>query len=340
MVRSGRSEVVVVGRGPVATALVASGGPGARILEDVPEDAGRELEGADAVVLVAHPGDLSELAGSTGVPVRDRRASAVARARRVLEGARAAGVPHVVVVSSATVHGAWAQRPPIGDDEPVPPPEEAQEGLVGDLQAVEAELQRGRRRRTPVLTVLRPAPLVGPGVDTMVTRHFEAPRLLTVRGAVREWQFLHLDDLVSAVRLVLAQRLGGTFTAGAADVLSPERVEQMSGMRRIELAAVTAFGTAERLHRVGALPAPSSELAYVVYPWTVTSEGLRAAGWEPHRSSEECLQELLDQVRGRLGVGGRRLGTRDAAALGAAGAAVALIGTAAVWRQARARRRG
>jgi nucleoside-diphosphate-sugar epimerase len=228
----------------------------------------------------------------------------------------------------------------VRDDEPVPVPD-PQESLVGDLQAVELELARVRRRRGgPVLTVLRPAPLVGPGVDTMVTRHFEAPRLLTVRGAAREWQFLHVDDLVAAVELVLDQRLGGTFTLGAQDALSTAQVLELSGMRSIELAAVTAFGTAERLHRVGALPAPSSELAYVVYPWTVTSEGLRAAGWESWWTSEACLQVLLDSVRGRLGVGGRRIGTKDAAALGAAGAAVALIGTAAVWRQARARRRG
>ena len=32
------------------------------------------------------------------------------------------------------------------------------------------------------VTVLRPAAVVGPGVDSLLTRHFEAPRLLVVRG--------------------------------------------------------------------------------------------------------------------------------------------------------------
>ncbi|WP_448630110.1 hypothetical protein [Cellulomonas soli] len=73
-------------------------------------------------------------------------------------------------------------------------------------------------------------------------------------------------------------------------MLSPERVEQVAGMRRIELAAVTAFGTAERLHRVGALPAPSSELAFVVYPWTVTSHGLHEAGWQPRWSGRSACR--------------------------------------------------
>jgi hypothetical protein len=59
----------------------------------------------------------------------------------------------------------------------------------------------------------------------------------------------------------------------------------------------------------------------------------------PEHSSARCLDVLLEGVQGRLAVAGRRVGARDAAALGAAGAAVALIGTAAIWRQARHRRR-
>ncbi len=70
----------------------------------------------------------------------------------------------------------------------------------------------------------------------------------------------------------------------------------------------------------------------------MASDGLLAAGWEPRWSSAQCLDVVLEGVQGRLAVAGRRLGSRDAAAIGAAGAAVAFLGTAAVWRQARARR--
>ena len=122
-------------------------------------------------------------------------------------------------------------------------------------------------------------------------------------------------------------------------VLSAADVERLSGMRRIELAAVTAFGTAERLHRVGVLPVPASELAYAVYPWTVDPERLRAAGWVAEHDAEECLRVLLEGVRGRVALAGRQVEGRDIA-LGAASAAVALLGTAAVWRQARQRRYG
>jgi len=331
-------EVVVVGRGPVARA-VAAGWPGVvRTVDELPVHGSRlELVGASVVVLVGHSGDQVDV-GTRGQT--DRQAEIVAHTQRTLAAARAVGVRHVVAISSAVVHGAWPDRPEIRDADPVAAVDEAsRDGLVGDLLAMEAVLERGARRASPLVTILRPAALAGAGVDTFVTRHFEAPRLLTVRGATRQWQFLHVEDLASAVRFAVDHRLTGALTVGAADVLAPEQVERAAGMRRIELAATTAFGTAERLHRVGVLPSPAAELAFVVYPWTVASDRLREAGWAPQWTSAACLDVLLEGVQGRVAVAGRRVGTRDAAALGAAGAAVALIGTAAVWRQARARRR-
>jgi nucleoside-diphosphate-sugar epimerase len=331
-------DVVVIGRGPVASAVAAAWGGHVRTLDEVPEtDPQDALAGATVVVLVAYSGDLAT-PPATGR--REREAAIVAHTQRVLGAARSVGARHVVAISSAVVYGAWVDRPVVHDADPLPRTDEsARDGLVGDLLAAEAVLERGGRRRSPLVTVLRPSAVVGAGVDTFVTRHFEAPRLLTVRGAVRPWQFVHVDDLAGAARFAVDHALAGVLTVGATDVLEPAQVEQAAGMRRVELAAATAFGTAERLHRVGVLPAPASELAFVVYPWTVASDRLLAAGWEPRWSSAACLDVLLEGVQGRLAVAGRRVGTRDAAALGAAGAAVALIGTAAVWRQARARRR-
>ncbi|MGV8979004.1 MAG: NAD-dependent epimerase/dehydratase family protein [Cellulomonas sp.] len=336
-------EVVVVGPGSVAAGIGAwfsvDGERPVRVLDDLPPDSPEAaLADVGSLVVVPHRGDL---AASWALPADRRRAEVVERVQRALAAARTAGVPHVVVVTSAMVHGAAPDRSVITDDAPVMSPAGGiPEGVVGDLLAVEQLLARFARRGRPRVTVLRPAALVGPGIDTIMTRHFEAPRLLAVRGIARDWQFVHVDDLAAAVALVLDADLVGPFTVGVPGPMSAHDVETAAGLRRIELAAATAFGTAERLHRVGALPAPSSELAYAVYPWTVEAGGLLAAGWEPQRSSSECLDVLLEGVQGRITLAGRRVGARDAAALGAAGAAVALIGTAALWRRARTSRRG
>ncbi|MCB7136616.1 NAD-dependent epimerase/dehydratase family protein [Cellulosimicrobium marinum] len=316
-------ETVVVGAGAVAEAVRS--GLGARGTTTRPGSDGTWTDAVRRLVLVVPAGEF-------GPPAPDPD-----DVRRVVAAAVAHGAEHVVLVTSAAVHGAAPGRL-VDDDDPVDP---AASGLAADLATAE-EAARGACGPVP-FAVVRPAVLVGPGVDTVLTRHFEAPRLLTVRGGDRTWQLLHVEDLVAAVRVVLEQRLEGALTAGALrggapDTLDSETVAAVAGLRTVSLPAHTAFGVAERLHRVGVLPSPASDLALVVYPWTVTARRLHDAGWSPAWSSAAALEVLVDQVRGRVGVGGRRFGGRDAAALGAAGAAVAVVATAAVWRQARPRR--
>ncbi|SDC37745.1 hypothetical protein SAMN05216410_1754 [Sanguibacter gelidistatuariae] len=339
-VRSGRTNVVVVGDSPTARGirnrLRASGA------DSTTGESGADpvrFAGARAVVLVGHTGDFARV---TSRRAAERRGELVAGLEQDLADAAAAGVEHVVAISSAMVNGAEPDRPVINDDEPRQPV--VDDSYAGDLLTFEATIERVASTLADVLvTVLRPAVLVGPDIDTLMTRHFEAPRVLTIRGARRGWQFAHVEDVADAVGVVVAAGLTGHLTLGALrdgepDVLEPEEVTTIAGMRGIDLPAASAFGTAERLHRVGVLPAPASDMSYAVYPWTVSASILHDAGWSPSWSSEACLRALLAQIRGRVGVAGRRVGGRDAAALGAAGAAVALLGTAAIWKQARGRR--
>src|SRR5262249_58176160 len=126
-----------------------------------------------------------------------------------------------------------------------------------------------------------PAALVGDGVDTLVVRHFEAARLLTVKGCAQRWQFCHIDDLVSALELAVAGEVTGDFAVGCDGWLELAEVEEISGLRRIELPAAVTLGTAQRLHRIGIAPAPIHDLRYLVYPWVVDCPTLREAGWPP-----------------------------------------------------------
>jgi nucleoside-diphosphate-sugar epimerase len=273
---------------------------------------------------------------------RSRRTFNVRGAQTVLTAAAAGGVGRVVLVTSAMVYGA---RP----DNPVPLPEDAplgadQDGsVVGDLLEIEQlALRSARAHPGMAVTVVRPAALVGEGIDTVITRHFEAPRLLTVKGSAARWQFCHLDDLVSALELAVAGEVTGAFAVGCDGWLEPDELEELTGLKRIELPAGLTFATAQRLYRAGITPAPVNDLHFVVYPWVVDCQALRAAGWRPSYDNAAAVAVLLDQRAGHHAVAGRRLGRKDATitAAGAAGATVAVIGTAAIVRNARRRRRG
>ncbi|TWE19393.1 NAD-dependent epimerase/dehydratase family protein [Kitasatospora atroaurantiaca] len=304
-----------------------------RVLDVRDPAVAERLAGVDVVVHLAM--DL----GMESDP-RARSAYNVRGAQTVLTAAAAAGVNRVVLCTSAMVYGALADNEvPLAEDSELRATEEA--SLVGDLLEIERLARRAPRAHPGLqVTVLRPAVVVGPGVDTVLTRHFEAPRLLVVAGSRPCWQFCHVDDLATALEYAVLGLVEGEVTVGCDGWLEQEDVEELSGIRRMELPAALALGTAARLHRLGLTPAPAGDLAYTMYPWVVSGSRLHEAGWRPGFTNEQVLGELLAQVSGKHAVAGRRLGGKEAAtSLGAAGATVALVGTAALVRRARKRRR-
>ncbi|MCP9957391.1 MULTISPECIES: SDR family oxidoreductase [Streptomyces] len=288
------------------------------------------LRGADVVVHLAIDLDLeTDPAARTAYNVRGTQT--------VLTAAAAAGVRRVVLCTSAMVYGALPDNDvPLSEDAELRATAEATG--VGDLLEIERLARRAPRAHPGLdITVVRPAVLVG-GTDTALTRYFESPRLLVVAGSRPAWQFCHVEDLVSALEYAALGKVDGEFAVGCDGWLEQEEVEQLSGIRRMELPSAVALGAATRLHRIGLTPSPAGDLAYTMHPWVVSVGRLHDAGWRPSWTNEEVLAALLEEVAGRRTVAGRRLGRKDATAAGAAGATVALLGTAALVRRARRRR--
>lgn len=364
-VRSGRSDGSRRDGRPVIAVTGAASGLGARLAARLVEnpDIGRvvgiddrrgAVDGVTWRVLdVTDPGLARRLTSvdtvvhldvDLGLDGGDRRTAGsasrnVRSTQTVLTSAAASGVRRVVLCTSAMVYGALPDNPvPLDEDAPLRATPDGD--LLADLLEMERLAAQAPRSHSGLqVTVLRPATVVGPEVDSVLTRHFEAPRLLVVRDSTPRWQFCHIDDLAAALELAALGRVEGVATVACEGWMGQAEVELVSGLRHIELPASLALGTAERLHRLGVIPAPAGELHYVMHPWVVPATRLREAGWRPTYDNPTALGELLELVRGHHAVAARRVGRRDAAA-GAAGAAVAVVGTAALVRRARRRRRG
>ncbi|HYO86091.1 MAG TPA: NAD-dependent epimerase/dehydratase family protein [Dermatophilaceae bacterium] len=287
------------------------------------------LLGAEAVVFI--PLDTAPDLSLAQLP-HSHRAELVRLTETLATAAAAAGVGHLVAITSARVYGALP-------DNPVPLPDEAprrashSQGQAGDLAVVEDVLDRARATYPHlVVTSVRAAAVVAAdveGCDVAVSRYLEAPRLLVLRGSEPRWQFCHLDDLGSAVAAVLSDRLAPVVTVASSGFLTQAELEHLAGNRRIELADKLAVVTVQRLHKAGQMSIRHNDLDFLRHPWVVSTQRLLDSGWRPAHDNSECLQLLLTAVSA-----GRDKPTAwPKTALGTASAAVAIVATAVVRRR-------
>jgi nucleoside-diphosphate-sugar epimerase len=288
------------------------------------------LDGVDVIV-------HTDLDLSPDADERRRRTWNVRGVQAVLTAAAAERVGRVVLISSAMVYGARPENPvPLTEDAPLVAT--ADGSLAGDMAEIEALGVRARRASPGLeVAIARPAALVGEPADTLVTRHFESPRLPAARGCPPRWQFCHVDDLASALELAACGVIDGNFAVGCDGWLDSDQVEALSGRKMIELPAKVTLATAQRLHRLGLTPASAADLRYLIYPWVVECARLRTVGWRPAYDNTVAFEVLLGQRSGAPAVAGRRLDRKDAA-ITAAGATAAVIGTAVIIARARRHR--
>lgn len=259
--------------------------------------------------------------------------------RRVLDAA--GGVGCLVHLSSATVYGAWPDNPvPLTEDGPIRPnPEFAYAVEKGEAERVVAEW--AAEHPEVAVSVLRPCAVVG----STAPRLYQA--LAGTRGPgpddnARPVQFLHVDDLASAVMLAWERRLAGTFNV-APDNGTPEANARAiaGGIGRLTLPGPLARHAGRwgwRLLRAGS---PKGAEAYARYPWVVAADRLMAAGWSPRFTSEEALVAADERSHWDDLPPGRRQELTVLVAAGAVlGAAAGVAGGLVAWRRARARRLG
>ncbi len=279
------------------------------------------LAGVTTVVHLATSYDVA-------APASARRALNVRGTARVLEAALEAGARRVVLCTSSEVYGAHPDNAvPLPDGAPLRG-EPDERTVRGDHVEVERLADHAARAGLAV-TVLRPAALVGlpAEYDGQLLRQLGSPRLLALRGVEPLWQVCHVEDLLSALELAATGEVAGGLAVGSDGALPQAAVEQLAGRRRLELPAAVALATAERLHRAGLTTFSVHELDHLLGPLVVASDGLRAAGWAPRWTNDEALRaHLLAR-------------SSESRSYTAVGATVAVLGTAALVRQARRRRR-
>lgn len=268
-------------------------------------------------------------------PVPDEQAMArvnVEGTRRVLDAAAATGVSKVVYASSAYVYGAHGDNPiPLTEDVTLRP----NAGFTFAVHKAEAErlLAEWADEHPGVVTaVLRPPFVLGGGTPASVRALVRGRRPVRVRGGAPEVQYLHVDDLGSALALAVTGDLAGVYNVAPDGWVAHDEAAALAGwVPRVSVSGDVAERLAARLWTAGIGDVPPGLVALQQYPCVVANSRLAAAGWSPSHTSEEAILAVLEEEGGASNRSNRALKAA------VAGGALAAIGTAA-WAIIRRRR--
>jgi UDP-glucose 4-epimerase len=232
-------------------------------------------------------------------PRRDRNAAHEVESigtLAVMAAAAAAGVKHVVMRSFTAVYGACGQNPSVLTEER---PLEGNPGLPWLRDKLEAEQHAAAfARRYPELlvTILRFAPLFGPGVRTFYTRLFDKRVVPTLMGFDPLVQLLHPDDAVAAAEAALARPI-----AGAVNVVPSRPMPLIAALHLAQKVPIPvphplAYLASDALWAAGLVEAPGAFLDYARYP--CIADGGRAErelGFVARHSSRDALLAYLKE---------------------------------------------
>jgi nucleoside-diphosphate-sugar epimerase len=305
-------------------------GGGIEGIDLVTGDVVAALEGADAVI------HLASAFGPAMYGPEIKGAADVVMARRVLEAADKTGIESVVLLSSATVYGPWANNPvPLTEDAPLRPhPDLAYAVQLAEVERLAAEWSADHPSAT--VARLRPATVVEDGRLGWLARAFDAAADVPTADDTPA-QYLHLDDLASAVVAAWRAGLDGPVNVAPAGWLTPTQRRALDPVPRLRLPEPVALKIASWRWRFGVAPTPPGILPYVRHPWVIANDQLAATGWEETWSNEEAyvmgheasaIESISPQRRQELALG----------IAGAVGAAAAVAAGVLIRRRRRRRR--
>jgi nucleoside-diphosphate-sugar epimerase len=277
----------------------------------------RRIEGATSLVHLGRS-DGADLdgTGSAGVDVAGTRA--------LLDAAGAVGVGHLVLLSSATVYGAWPDNPvPITEEAPMRP----YPGLGFATHKAEVERLAAEWRwahpGSRVATLRGPVAVAEDRIEWLAASVW-SDTAVAVADPEPPQQFVHLDDLASAVDLARRATLDGPFNVAPDGWIGGAELRRLAGNEvSVRLNARVVAKLASWRWKLGRTSTPPAIVPYRSHPWVVANDRLRSEGWAPGYSNEEAFV-FSHEPSGWSTVSPQR---RQEIALGAA--AVGLIGVLA-----------
>ena len=210
---------------------------------------------------------------------------------------KAPSVQRVILKSTSEIYGSSSRDPVLftEDSSARRPPGE---GFARDSIDIEGYVRGlGRRRPDIAVTILRLANMIGPAMDTALSRYLSNPVVPTVVGHDPRLQLLHEQDALGALERATMAGKSGTYNIGASGVIMMSQAIRRAG--RIPLpvprSALWAVDSLRRATRYTELD--REQLDYLSYGRVMDTSRMRNdLGYTPKWTTVEAFD---DYVRGR-----------------------------------------
>ena len=210
---------------------------------------------------------------------------------------KAPSVRRVVLKSTSEVYGSSA-RDPVLFTEAGSARRPLGEGFARDSIDIEG-YARGLARRRPdiALTILRLANMIGPAMDTALSRYLAGPVVPSVLGHDARLQLLHEQDALGVLERASVAGRAGTFNVGGSGIIMMSQAIRRSGRVALPVPR-SALQVVDSLRRATSYTELDREqLNYLSYGRVMDTARMRNdLGYSPKWTTVEAFD---DYVRGR-----------------------------------------
>lgn len=210
---------------------------------------------------------------------------------------RAPSVRRVILKSTSEVYGS-SSRDPVVFTEDSASHRPLGAGFPRDSVDIESYARGlGRRRPDIVVTILRLANMIGPAMDTALSRYLDGPVVPTVLGRDPRLQLLHEQDALGALERATTANKSGTFNVGASGIMMMSQAIRRAGrisapVPGFALWVVDSLRKANRYTEIN-----REQLDYLSFGRVMDTTRMRDdLGYRPKWSTAEAFDDYL---RGR-----------------------------------------
>lgn len=207
-------------------------------------------------------------------------------------------VRRLIVKSSAGVYGSSAKDPAIFRED-MAPRRMPGSGFGKDSVEVEGYVRGFARRRPDVsVTMLRCANLIGPRIETTLTRYFSLPVIPTVLGFDARLQFCHEEDALAALHRSTLAGIPGTFNVAGDGVVMLSQAVRRLGRLSVPVPAFALGNLGSFIPQARHADLTAEQASFLTHGRCVDTTLMREVlGFEPSATTASAFEDFVRRLR-------------------------------------------